>query len=73
MTSPTRTSQITKALRAEGLPLELVCYRSDGYFAFIYDDADTYETESVCVYRLSDLTTAQWLETGRSFATTIRA
>lgn len=59
------TRPITAALRAEGYPLELV--KGEGYFYFVYDAPDKYETESVYVYRLNELTREQWIEQGRDF------
>ena len=63
---------INKILAEDGYPLELV--KGDGYFYFDfaaydrYDGRLVYETESVYVYRLNDLTLERWLEIGRQFA-----
>lgn len=56
-------------LRAVGCPyLDLVRVPvAGGYFYFIYDRMNTYETHSVYVFRLSDLGIDQWVEEGRAF------
>lgn len=69
----TTCKQITATLRKEGLPLELV--KADGYFYFIYDTLDdknskilAWETKSVYVSSLSQLSTDAWVKEGREFA-----
>ena len=64
------TRAVTAALRREGYPLELV--KGEGYFYFVYDTPELYETESVYVYRLNELTREQWLEQGRDFGERMR-
>lgn len=67
-TATTRT--ITAAMKRAGLPAELT-FRStrDGYHLFVLDDGgDLYETRSVYTNRVGDLTTDQWLEEARAFA-----
>lgn len=39
-----------------------------GYWYFIYDNGVIYESESVYVPRLNDMTVAQWVEIGVRFA-----
>jgi hypothetical protein len=72
MTYPTRVTQITRALRAEGLPLELACIHGNSYFVFFYDDGTTYEERSIYCASLRQQSTEQWLENGRSFAADVR-
>lgn len=60
------TTSITRQLRSEGLPVELV--RGEGYHYFAFDDGRTYETESVMCPRFNDLTAERWLADGRDFA-----
>ena len=64
------TRTITAAMKRAGLPAELT-FRAlgDGYAYFVLDDGgDLYETHSVYVNRVSDLTISQWLEEARAFA-----
>ncbi len=72
------TTTITKALRAEGLPLELVRDQA-GYHYFIFDTLDTeaanrsYETHSIQCYRFSAQTPEVWMEDGRAFIKDLEA
>lgn len=42
-------------------------YKGDGYWYFIYDNGTTYESESVMVIRLNDMTVEQWVDAGEAF------
>jgi hypothetical protein len=57
-------ARIQKAISKAGIPLELV--RGSGYQYFIFDDANHFETKSVCVCYLNQLTVEQWVEAARS-------
>lgn len=57
---------VTKAFQAANLPLKLRAGR--GYFIMEYDSGSRYETKSVMVYRLHQLTMEQWIEEGKLFA-----
>jgi hypothetical protein len=47
----------------------LQLYQGKGYWYFIYDDRDAaiYDTRSIMVMRLSDLSFERWLEEARDF------
>ena len=68
-TATTRT--IAAALKKAGLPAELKFNSTrDGYQYFtLDDDGDVFETHSVYVQRVSDLTITQWVEEARGFLT----
>lgn len=52
--------------------LELV--KGEGYFYFVYDAGPyEYETHSVPVYRLNDLTEEQWDEVAANFVANVEA
>jgi hypothetical protein len=59
---------INKVFKEDGLPVELV--KGEGYFYYIFNEPrdSVYETRSVYVYRLSDLTKQHWIDEGRMFA-----
>lgn len=59
-------AKINKALAAEGLPVSIS--RGDGYQYFTTNEPHPYATHSVMVYRLSDMTLADWVIEGRDFA-----
>lgn len=65
------------AERETGLTLEL--YRGRGYFYFVYNETDAdgrttrHESYSVYTCHLSSLTTEQWADEARAFATQIRS
>lgn len=61
-----RLRTINNVFSAAKLPLELV--RGKGYFYFVFDDGKRYDTLSVMVYRLNDLTLAQWVDEGKQYA-----
>lgn len=65
------TANVTRRLKAEGLPVELV--RGEGYHYFIFDDGERYDSKSIMCPRYGDLTLAQWLEEGRTFAREVDA
>lgn len=65
------TATVTRKLRAEGLPVELV--RGAGYHYFVWDDGTHFETASEMVYRFRDLTVDQWVSRGRDFAAKVQA
>jgi hypothetical protein len=54
---------IEKAVGDERLTLEA----GEGYFYFIFDDGDFYDTESVLVYRLNHLSLDQWTAIASDF------
>lgn len=60
-----RINTVNSALRAYSPYVKL--HKGDGYFYFSFDDNVTYETESVMVYRLNDLSLDQWISAGRDF------
>lgn len=61
----TTIAAINKALRDAGIDAEIV--RGEGYFYFVGSDTDCAEEQGVYgVFRLSDLTVAQWVEEARS-------
>lgn len=75
MSAPRFTcASVTKALAAKGHPrVELI--RGEGYLFFVFDDParNIYDTRSVMVPRLGDLTLDQWVEDGVAFARDIEA
>ncbi len=62
---------VNKALRAEGINLELVA--GEGYFYFIGEGAEHAKQTSVMVYRLNDLSLEQWLVEARALQAEIAA
>lgn len=69
MTRPT-FANVTKALQAEGLTVELV--RGEGYQYFAWVGEGFAETVSVYVCYLSHLSFERWMEEGRQAAATMR-
>jgi hypothetical protein len=65
------TATVTRRLRAEGLPLELV--RANGYHYFIFDDGTRFETRSIMVPRFREIPLETWLSDGREFAADVEA
>jgi hypothetical protein len=65
------TATVTRKLRAEGLPVELV--RGNGYHYFIYDDGKHYETESIMIPRFRSWSVSRWVEEGQRFASDMKA
>ena len=57
---------VTKAIRALGNEDELV--RGNGYFYFAGPTAAGFYSQSVYVYRLTDLTLDQWVEAYKDLA-----
>lgn len=56
--------------------LNLYCHRANGgpYWYFVYDDGDkVFETKTVLVPRLGDLTLNAWIELGEKFVEEIVA
>lgn len=60
------TATVTRRLRAEGLPLELV--RGNGYHYFVFDDGTRFETRSIMEPRFRAVSLERWLADGREFA-----
>lgn len=60
----TTLAAVNKALAAAGIDAELV--KGRGYFYFVGSVVDYAEEQGVCgVFRLSDLSVAQWVEEAR--------
>jgi len=57
---------VNNVFSASKLPLELV--KGKGYLYFVFDDGKRYDTLSVMVARLNDLSLAQWVDEGKQFA-----
>lgn len=57
---------VNNVFSASALPVELV--KGKDYFYFVFDDGTRYDTLSVPVPRLNDLTFAQWIDEGKQFA-----
>jgi len=57
---------VNNVFSASKLKVELV--KGKGYFYFVYDDGKKYNTLTVPVYKLNELTLAQWVEEGKQFA-----
>lgn len=72
MTAATYAKSTAEILRAIACPrLSLHRGVGHGYWYFIYDDLDAggiYDSKSVYVPRLNDMTVAQWAEIGVAFA-----
>lgn len=54
-----RVSEVNQALRAGGIADRLV--RGRGYYYFVGPNADCWYSQSVMVYRASDLSVERWL------------
>lgn len=54
---------------------KLDLYQGKGYLYFVYNDPanDVYDTESVYVYRLSDLPKQRWIEDGKAFVSSVQS
>ena len=63
-------NSIVSVLKKEGYPITLV--KGNGYYYFVYDDGEVFETESVCINRLNSMPTEFWLITGRQFAKAVQ-
>lgn len=57
---------VNNVFSASKLPVELV--KGKDYLYFIFDDGKRYNTLSIMVPRLNDLTLAQWVDEGKQFA-----
>jgi len=57
---------VNNVFSASKLPIELV--KGKDYLYLIFDDSTRYDTLSIMVPRLNDLTLAQWVEEGKQFA-----
>jgi hypothetical protein len=57
---------VNNVFSASKLPIELV--KGKDYLYLIFDDGTRYDTLSIMVPRLNDLTLAQWVEEGKQFA-----
>lgn len=64
------TANVTRRLRARGLPVELV--RGGGYHYFIFDEGALYATHSVMVPRFRSLPVDRWEAMGADFAGMVR-
>lgn len=64
------TAIVTKRLRAEGFPIELV--RAEGYHYFIFDDGEAFETESIMIAQFRAWPVDRWTQEGRDFAERIK-
>lgn len=60
---------VNNVFSAAGLPVELV--KGKDYLYLVFDDGKRYDTRSVMVPRLNDLTLAQWVAEGKDFAAKI--
>lgn len=68
----TTARTITAQARREVSPhLELV--KGEGYCYWVFDNGKVFETESVMTMRISDLTTAQWLEHAQTLVDFVNA
>lgn len=65
------TATVSRKLQAEGLPVTL--NRGAGYHYFVFDNGTDFETESVMVFRYSDLPQTKWLALGREYAARVQA
>lgn len=65
------TATVTKRLRAEGLPVELV--RGNGYHYFVFDDGERFQSHSIYIPRFRDVAVDRWLGWGREFAALVEA
>lgn len=52
------------------LDSNLTLRKGEGYFYFVYSDGDRFETKSVMVYRLNELTETQWIKEANRFLET---
>lgn len=57
---------LNNVFSAKKLKVELA--RGKGYQYFIYDDGVHYDTRSVMVYKLNDLSLSEWITEGEAFA-----
>ena len=59
---------VNKVFAEDNLPVELV--KSEGYFYFTYDlpEQNVFETKSVYVSTLGQLTKDEWIREGREFS-----
>ena len=64
-------ASITKALQAEGFPIELV--KGEGYFYFAWVGEGYAETVSVYVNAFCHMSPARWLEEGRAAGAIMKA
>lgn len=49
------------------LDSNLILRKGEGYFYFVYSDGNQFETKSVMVYRLNELTETQWIKEANRF------
>lgn len=61
-----RLRTVNNVFSASKLPVELV--KGSGYLYFVFDDGKRFDTLSVMVPRLNDLSLAQWVDEGKEFA-----
>lgn len=59
---------IEKAIGSKHLRL----FPGNGYFYFVYDDGNWFETKSVMVYRLRSIPFDAWVATGKAFVSEIK-
>lgn len=62
----TTCKSISSKIQRQGFPVSL--YKGDGYFYFVFDDGVKWESESVYVFRLNQLSVDRWIDQGVSFA-----
>lgn len=70
---PRRTTMrgVEMLLEREGIKLEFT--KGEGYFYFTYDQPGCYDTRSIMVNSLKQLTLDQWLEEGREYHKELKA
>lgn len=66
----TTCKSISAKLKAESLPVSM--YKGSGYFYFEFDQGKVFETHSVYVNSINQLTADEWLKEGRDFAKKVR-
>jgi hypothetical protein len=63
MPKASSATQVLKKIKCEYLSL----YKGEGYWYFIFDNGTTYESESIMVIRMNDMTVEQWVDAGEAF------
>lgn len=62
---------VTNAVRASVCP-NMTLHRGVGYFYFVFDSGDRYETHSVMVFRLNDMPLERWVQAAEIFASELQ-
>lgn len=57
---------VNKALKAQGFQAEVELVKGDGYLYFTYDNGKRFDTHSVYVPRVTDLSFDRWMEEARN-------